>query len=303
MASQPNVVFRPPKTGEAYDPKKVVETAEGIADFRRTDHSSKKGLEKLANQYMGSYITQLLDPDQVKRAVEFYGGYLSEGLGDYVLGGLSDAVKHVGPERVIPIALTLPTRKGAGSNPKYDTAVDLVAKLRGFDEEARAPNGVEKLIDAEFAKQDDFSKGVWIKALGGTQGVIEHIKVSRARKAAEAIGDYGVADYMKVALSISESAEKDYKKEMGTLQEKMEGDLEKMREGSAVAPTPSQFGEIRDKYEPQEEAINKKYENLLGARRMILEGSGRELPGIIALSIAKSKQKEKEDTKKAAAAK
>jgi hypothetical protein len=297
MAS-PNIVYRAPQ-GD-WKPEVLAGAIEKAGALSKIDIHSKKGLEKLANDYLGSYVMNLTSEEQVQGVFENYSKLLNSGTTDYVIKNLSGVVKYVGAERLSQLALNLPSKKGSGKNPKYDKAADLVGKLKALDDQVKAKDGVEKLVKEEFAKQDDYTKSFWISQLGGARGVVEHIQRKRAKDAIVAINDYGLADYMKTSVALSDAAEKDYGKAMGELQSKMSKDADQLRSKTGVDPSPVQIAEIRDKYKAQGEALGKKYGPLTGARKLITEGHGEEMPGVIVLSLSKYQE---EKAKKEAEAK
>jgi len=289
----PNLVYRTPEKGAEWKLGTVAGAVKKRADFRKIDRNSKTGLERIAKEYMGSYLLTLTDPDQVKKALQTYDSYLGSGIDSYVLDNLAKAVDSVGQENLDSVALNLPTQKGKGKDLKYDKAASLVGKLRGMEEQTRTKEGIEKLVEDEFKGMDEETKGIWITAVGGFKGVIEQVKARIAGEAIVSINDYGLVGYMKDAMAISETAGKDYEKAAKELQDKMEKDVEKLRKKLGTNPTPVQLGEINDKYKPQEEALQEKYGRLLGARKIILEGNGEDMPGLISLAVNKYETDEK----------
>lgn len=308
MAISPNVVYRALEKGE-WKPEVLADAVAKRAAFQKLKPSSKKDLDAIAKDYTGSFITQINDPKALSQAIKAYDSYLGKGTEEYALGNLKGMVKYVGQENVVPITLNLPAQKGRGSKEDYDGVASLVEKLQGFEDETKKDaKSIERILDKTFEKQDKFSKLFWIGALGGIKGALDFERDTRARKAAEAIVKYGVVDYMKDALKISDAAEKAYGEESKALQEKADAEVKDLTRKLGVTPTPSQLGEINDKYTSLQEKIEDKYGDLRGARKLILEGSKEaKLPGVINLAIAQyqadEKKKKAEEEKAKALAK
>jgi hypothetical protein len=297
MANGYDLKYLPPKKGDEWKPETLVGALEKTDKLSRLNHRSAKDLETL----MGEYISPELGNFDVERreaVVKGYQGLVNNSIGDYVIGNLKGAVDYAGQGKVLQIAANLPyqARKAQGETPlsesdqKYNEIAKAADKLRKMSEAVQQEGGVQKELDAEFEGVNEHSKAFWLNALGPKE-IIQYRLQKAERKLLKAITDYGVVNYIKDAIAISDKAEKDFNKERKELEDKQKSELEgKMNAGPM---SPMEEAKLTDKYSAQFAEVEKKYQSLRGARQLLINGHGEQMPGLISLVNGRFQQEKK----------
>ncbi|MBP7708628.1 hypothetical protein KA107_03000 [Candidatus Pacearchaeota archaeon] len=315
MASTYDLKYVPPKKGDEWKPETLVGALQQRQKLENLNPQSKKDLETIANTYTGAEVLNKATEKDVGEYVDAYKAGFDTRTAEYVLGNLKSAIKDTDQQRLIPLAMQLPVKKrkaGEGTelsedDKKYNAVVEAVLNLREIDEARQNEEGLEAEVKKELEGINDDSKKFWSRHLG-SEKIYNHRRGKAVNKAVGQIGAYGLAPYFSEAIKLSDVAEAEFAEKAKSLEETMKKEIESLAASTGVSPTPQQIGEVKDKYAPETEKLQEEYVPLIRVGKMnvkqfILNGQGKEIPGLNSLIANKYLTLKAEEEAKEAAKK
>jgi hypothetical protein len=308
MASGYDLKYTSIKKGEEWKPEILAGALDKRRAFAKLNPQSGKDLETIANNYISPVLLTTSSEEDIARAVKGYGNFLDSATNDYVLSNLKSAVGYADQQRLIPIALNLPTKKRKAKegqelseeDKKYNGVVDAVLKMKEIAQARQSKEGLAKEVEKEFEGATDISKKFWL-SYWGAEKVYAYRQEKAQNAAIKSIIGYGLAPYFSAAIKVSDSAESEFADKSKKLETTLTEEVKAIKTKTGLDATPLEVAKIRDKYTPEIEKLQKEYSSLLGAKQFILNGA-EEMPGLISLVegkyLADKKQKEAEEAAK-----